>query len=393
MIIKNVNIATPPEREYVVGNELDSLDILINQDIEIHNGIITNIQPSSEDRNSDDWAIPAFTDPHTHLVFCGSRENEVDLKKSLGYDGILKAGGGIYSTVSSTRSCDIDNLYFYTKERIIGMMMNGTSALECKTGYGLDLETEDKSLKVLERLERDLNITIKKTLLAHVPPRGSSEGTFIKDFIDMIDEFRKRIDYVDVFVDDGAFSPDFAFKVIEFANSIGITGRVHLNEIRNLGGISKLSGLKIASMDHMVETTEGEISDIKSVVTLLPFTALTMGKSVNIFNSLKERGIIISVGSDSSPNTYLTSFLFVISIARQMTKMTLENLLNMATLNSSYSLSLSRTTGSIHKGKEANIVLTRGNFRNIGYKFGEDLIRAVFIKGKKYMRSETDLSN
>ncbi|MEM0130397.1 MAG: amidohydrolase family protein [Thermoplasmatales archaeon] len=393
MIIKNVNIATPPEREYVVGNELDSLDILTNQDIEIHNGTITGIQPSSEEGNSNDWAIPAFTDPHTHLVFCGSRENEVDLKKSLGYDGILKAGGGIYSTVSSTRSCDIDSLYLYTKERIIGMMMNGTSALECKTGYGLDLETEDKSLKVLERLERDLNITIKKTLLAHVPPRGSSEGTFIRDFIDMIDEFRKRIDYVDVFVDDGAFTPDFALKAIEFANSIGITGRVHLNEIRNLGGVSKLRGLRIASMDHMVETSEGEISEIESAVTLLPFTALTMGKSVSIFNSLKDGGIIISIGSDSSPNTYLTSFLFVISIARQMTKMTLENLLNMATLNSSYSLSISRNTGSIHTGKEANIILTRGNFRNIGYKFGEDLIRAVFIKGKKYMRSETDLSN
>ncbi|MEM0127987.1 MAG: amidohydrolase family protein, partial [Thermoplasmatales archaeon] len=339
------------------------------------------------------WAIPAFTDPHTHLVFCGLRENEVDLRKRLGYDGVLKAGGGIYSTISATRECDFDDLYLATRKRFTGMMMNGTSTFECKTGYGLDLESEEKSLRVMEKLERELNVTIKKTLLAHVPPLGVSENSFLRDFTNMIEEFSKRINYVDVFVDDGAFTPDFASKAISFANSLGVSGRVHLNEMKNVGGISRLRGLNISSMDHMVETKEREINDIEVPVILLPYTALTLGKNVGIFNALKDRGVITSIGSDSSPNTYLTSFLFVISVARQLTPMTLENLINMATINSSYTLSLSRSTGGIHVGKEANIVLTKGSFRNIGYKFGEDLIKAVFIKGKKYRGLETDLSN
>ena len=391
MLIKNVNIATPPNLEKVAGSSLDSLEIHFNRDIEIADGVIRSIRPSSEEAKS--WVIPAFVDPHTHLVFCGTRENEIDLRKRVGYEGVLKSGGGIYSTISATKKCDFEDLLDQTRERVLSVMRNGTAVLECKTGYGLDSETEEKSIRVMETLEKELGITIKKTLLAHVPPLAVFEGEYLKEFRAMIEEFGKRIDYVDVFVDEGAFTPEFAYQAIAFANSLGIPGRVHLNELRNLDGISRLGKLNIASLDHMVETREGEIGDIKTSVTFLPYTAMLLGKRMDIFSKFKDRGIPIALGSDSSPNTYLTSLLFVISLARQFTSFTLENLLNMATINSSYTLSLSSRVGSIHEGKSANIILLKGSYRDIGYKFGDELIREVLINGNKVKLLETDLSN
>ncbi|MGC8644674.1 MAG: amidohydrolase family protein [Thermoplasmata archaeon] len=392
MLIKNVNIATPPNLEKVTGKSLDTLEIRLAQDIEIAEGKIRRIRPSSDGEEAGDWAIPAFTDPHTHIVFCGSREDEIDLRKRVGYEGVLKSGGGIYSTVAATKRCDFEDLLAQSRERMVSVIRNGTAVLECKTGYGLDLETEEKSIRVMEALEKELGITIRKTLLAHVPPRGVSENAFLSDFKEMIEEFRRRIDYVDVFVDEGAFTPDFAYQAIAFSNSLGIPGRVHLNELKNLGGVSRLKGLKIASFDHMVETREMETGEIGTAVTLLPYTAMLLGKKLDIFNALKARGITVAIGSDSSPNTYITSLPFVISIARQFTPLTLENLLNMATINSSYTLSLSSETGSIHEGKRANIIVTRGSYRNIGYRFGDDLIRTVLVDGKPRL-SETDLSH
>jgi imidazolonepropionase len=392
MLIENVNIATPVRKEFVKGQELDKLEILTNQDIRITNGKIENISPSGDIREEIKWVIPAFSDPHTHLIFCGTREDEIDLKKKIGYEGVLKSGGGIYRTVEATSKCDEETLYLESRERIDRMIKNGTAVFEVKTGYGITAENEEKLLNVAERLEKDLKVKMKRTLLAHVVPKGVEEGIYVKEFRRMIEEFRKRIDFVDVFVDEGAFSPAFARKVIEFANSLGIPGRVHLNELKNLDGVTTLAGLNIKSYDHMIETREEEIDLIDSVTTVLPFTAMTLGKDTSILSKIKDRGKIMAIGSDISPNTYVTSFPLVISLARQLLPFTAENLINMGTLNSSYSLSLSDSTGSLHKGKDANLLILKENYNRLGYKFGEDLIERVIINGKDVRPGlETDL--
>ena len=154
------------------------------------------------------------------------------------------------------------------------MMRNGTAILESKTGYGTNAETEEKMLKVMERIESDLELHVKKTLLAHVIPKDITEKQFLKNFKEMIEEFKNRIDYVDVFVDEGAFSPAFAEDAIRYANGMGIPGRVHLNELRNLGGIEALKNLDIKSFDHMIDTRRTEIDKIKGAVTVLPFPAM-----------------------------------------------------------------------------------------------------------------------
>lgn len=385
MRVENVNIASPPNKEFVTGPSLDRLEILEHQDISIVNGRIESIFPSSDPIKESKWAIPAFCDPHTHAVFCGSRENEIDLKKTVGYEGVLKRGGGIYSSIRSTTQCDEDTLYYETRERIVNMMGHGTAILECKTGYGIDSATEGKMLSVMERIERDLKIIMKKTLLAHVVPRDSNEKTYLREFQEMIDEFRKRIDYVDVFVDEGAFSPSFARDAIGYANSLGIPGRVHLNELRNLGGVETMSGLDIRSYDHMIETKEEELKQITGVITVLPFTAINLKKNGLAFSKMKEAEKILALGSDISPNTYVTSLPLVISLARQLLPFTIENLINMSTLNACHSLSVSDRAGSIHPGKDANLIILRENYNKMGYKFGTNLVESVIINGRDFV--------
>ncbi len=382
MLLENVSIASPLNKKFVTGSDFDKLDILEHQDIKILNGKIESITPTSYPKKESRWVIPAFCDPHTHLVFGGTRENEIDLRKTMGYGEVLKRGGGIYSTIKSTTECDEDTLYNESMERIVSMMHHGTAIFESKTGYGINAEVEEKMLDVMERIERKLRVRIKKTLLAHVVPRNGNEKGYLKEFKDMIEEFRGRIDYVDVFVDDGAFSPSFAREAIQFANSLGIPGRVHLNELKNIGGVGILSGLDIVSYDHMLETNEVELDKIRGTITILPFTAINLRKSGSIFSAMKEKRKVLAMGSDLSPNTYITSFPLAISLARQLFPFTIENLINMSTLNSCYSLSLSEVAGSLHPGKEANLIVLKEGFGKIGYKFGENPIKSVIINGK-----------
>jgi imidazolonepropionase len=394
MIIKNVNVATPRLKPYTVKEDFDSLEILNNVDIHIKGKRIEKIVKSNEDESSK-WVIPAFCDPHTHLVFCGSRENEIDLRKSIGYDGVLSRGGGIYRTVKDTMDCDEESLFEESKQRVLSMISNGTSTFEIKTGYGMDLSSEERILSVIERIEREIRVTVKKSLLAHVLPRGLSEDRYLHDFKEMIDQFQGRIDYVDIFVDSGALTPSFARSAIIHANEIGIPARIHLNEISNVGGLEKLNDLRIVSYDHMLETRENEIGMLGSaVVTFLPFTSIILGKSSSIFGKMKEKGIILSMGSDSSPNTYILSMPLIISLVRQMTPFTLENIINMTTLNAAYSLALSSSEGSIHAGKEANLIVLRDKFSKLGYEIGTDPIEEVYVKGRPFRKSlETDLRN
>ncbi len=382
MLLENVNIATPPNKPFLRGKELERMDTLKGVDIFIEGGIIKKIRKSRSNSEPRYWLIPGFVDSHSHPVFCGMREDEIDMRKRLGYEGVLKAGGGIYRTVRETNRCSIDELYRQSRARIETMMTNGTTVLEAKTGYGLTPESEGKMLAVMERIEKDCGIKIKKTLLAHVPPQDMKENDFIPVFKGMIDLFKNRIDYVDVFLDDGAFSPEFARDVFIYANDKGIPGRVHINEIKNLNGIDLLSNLDIRSYDHMLETRIEEIEKVRGIINFLPFTSLTLKKDTGIFGEFMKYDKIIGMGSDLSPNSYNLSLPLIIGLARQSSPFTIENLLNMATINSAYSLGMESEVGTIHENKDANFIVMKSSYKKMGYIFGEDIIEEVFVNGK-----------
>ncbi|MGC8574836.1 MAG: amidohydrolase family protein [Thermoplasmata archaeon] len=382
MILENVNVATPPNVSFLRGKELETLDIMKGVDLFIENGIIKKIIKSRKNSEPAHWIIPGFVDSHSHPIFCGMRGDEIDLRKKMGYEGVLKSGGGIYRTVRDTNSCERDELYKQSRARIETMIMNGTTSIEAKTGYGLTLESEGKMLETMSRIEKDLGIRIRKTLLAHVPPRDTPEYEFLHKFKEMIDVFKDRIDYVDVFLDDGAFSPQFAREVFIYANRKGIPGRVHINEIKNLNGIEMLRDLDIRSYDHMLETRVEEIDGINGVINFLPFTSLTLGKNTSIFREFLNQNKIIGMGSDVSPNSYILSMPLIIGLARQLSPFTLEQLLNMATINSAYSLGIDSQVGTIHENKEANFIVLKSSYKDIGYVFGNEIIEEVFVGGR-----------
>jgi len=382
MILENVNIATPPNVSFLRGKELEILDIMKGVDLFIENGIIKKITKSIKNDEPKYWIIPGFVDSHSHTIFCGMRGDEIDLRKKIGYEGVLKSGGGIYRTIRETNSCDKDELYKQSRARIETMMMNGTTSFEAKTGYGLTVESEGKMLETILRIEKNLGVKIRKTLLAHVPPEGIPEYEFLEKFKEMIDIFKNRIDYVDVFTDDGAFSPQFAREVFIYANSKGIPGRVHINEIKNLNGIDMLKDLDIRSYDHMLETRVDEIDKINGVINFLPYTSITLKKDTSIFGEFLNHNKIISMGSDVSPNSYNLSMPLILGLARQTSPFSLEQLLNMATINSAYSTGMESQVGTIHENKEANFIVLKSSYKDIGYIFGNEIIEEVFVGGR-----------
>ncbi len=392
MIIKNINLATSTNSYFLKGKALKNLEIFKGIDIEIENGFIKKISKTKANSESKYWVIPGLVDSHSHPIFCGERSEEIDLRKKIGYEGVLKNGGGIYRTVDSTNNCSEDQLFMESSERIKKMIKNGTTSIEMKTGYGLNLKSEEKMVNVMERIEREYEIKIKKTLLAHVPPKDTDEKDFINDFKDIIDKLASRIDYVDVFIDEGAFSPQFAREIFIYANRKKIPGRVHVNEIKNLNAIELLKDLDIKTFDHMLETKDEEIAKINGIINFLPFTSIILKKNMNIFEKFRDSDKIISMGSDISPNSYNLSMLLAIGLARQLSPFTIEELINMATINSAYSLNLSNLIGSIEEGKRADMIILNSSFKNIGYIFGEDLINEVIVNGKQIMGNmETNL--
>jgi len=390
MILKNLILYNYSSQLYKLGTDIKP-NILDNISIEFENGIIKKIFHSGNEEGIDlkgKWVIPGFVDSHSHPIFCGDRSDEIDLRKQIGYEGILKMGGGIYRTVEATKKCSEDSLYYESKERLLKMMENGTVAMEVKTGYGLDYKNEEKILRVAERLKKD-GFDLKITLLAHVPERGMDEITYLQEFKSMMKDFYNRYDYVDVFCDSGAFGVNFLLEVLKYARELGVPARLHLNELANLGALKLLDDYNIKTFDHMLESTEEEIRNVNRIINILPITYLFLNKRSELYSLLKKNHKLIALGSDLSPNSYIYSMPFVIALSRQITPFTLNELLAAGTINSAFSIDKDNEYGNIEVGKKASFIILNENPNKIGYEFYKDPILDVIHEGRP-VRGEID---
>jgi imidazolonepropionase len=338
------------------------------------------------------YLLPAFCDSHTHLVFAAWRETEfVDKIQGLTYEQIAQKGGGILNSARRLQNTSEQELYESALVRIEEIKKFGTGAVEIKSGYGLNTESELKMLRVIKRLKETTSLTIKSTFLgAHTYPdafRNNHEG-YIRELIDyMLPAINNEqlADYIDVFCDRGFFSVDETAKILEAASKYGLQPKIHANELDFSGGVQVGVRYQARSVDHLECIGDDEMETLlhsNTMPTLLPSTAFFLGLHYPPARNMIQRGLPIALASDYNPGTSPGGRMsFILSLACIQMKMTPEEALNAATLNSAYAMGVEHELGSISIGKKANLILTKplDNLSFIPYRYANDFIDEVFI--------------
>jgi imidazolonepropionase len=346
---------------------------------------------------------PGLVDPHTHLLFAGSREDELALRQSgASYLDILAAGGGILSTVAATRAATEDALLDHGRRWLDEMVTHGVTTIEAKSGYGLDLETELRLVEVAHRLGREGPVDVVPTWLgAHAVPhefRSRPDGTeaYVRHLLDeqlpgIAAHGRAR--FADVFCEEGVFSQDQSRRVLEAARGYGLLPRLHADELAPSGGAELAAELGAASADHLATPSPGGIAALAAaadadepvVATLLPVTTWFLMKDHHApARAFIEAGVPVAIGTDFNPGTSPTPNLaLAMSFACINLRMSPDEVLAAVTINAARALALEDEIGSIEPGKTADLVIWRvPTSARIAYHPGADLVRTVIKRGR-----------
>lgn len=341
--------------------------------------------------------IPGLIDSHTHLVHAGSREEEFKLKlEGVPYLEILKRGGGILNTVTKTREASFKELYDQSKKSLDELLLFGVTTIESKSGYGLNLETEEKQLLVLKALNENHPISISTTYLgAHAFPKDMSKDEYVEQVISDLTVIKEKdlAESCDVFCEDHVFTLEQTKKILSKAKELDFHLRLHADEIESLGGVSLAVSLNASSVDHLMAITDEEINVLansKTVANILPGTSFYLNKEYARARKMIDDNCIVSISSDYNPGSCPSeNFQFVMQLAANKLKMTPNEILVASTINPAYSLGLKEKVGSISKGKDADIViLNADNFEYCLYHFGINHTKDVFKKGKLVVKNK-----
>ncbi|MEI6021883.1 MAG: imidazolonepropionase, partial [Bacteroidota bacterium] len=332
---------------------------------------------------------------HTHWVYAGNREQEfVDRINGLSYDEIALRGGGIINSAMNLRACDEDDLFEQSKARLREVIVQGTGAIEIKSGYGLDVASELKMLRVIKRL-KDLHwIPVKATFLgAHaVPPefKGNKKGyiQLLKD--EMLPAIARKnlADFIDVFCEQNYFTAEETQEILMAGKAHGLIAKVHAEQLSHSSGIQTAVACDAISVDHLEYCNEEDIQVLKAsktMPTILPGAALFLGLPLPPARKMIDAGLAVAFASDYNPGSSPSGNMkLMMSLACIQYKLNSEEAINAVTLNSAYAMQLEHMVGSITPGKLANIIITReiNSYGFLPYAFGSDLIDQVILNGK-----------
>ncbi len=339
------------------------------------------------------FVFPSFVDSHTHLVFAASREEEFVMKiKGATYQDIAAAGGGILNSARKLQTLSEDDLLERSLPRAWEIIHTGTGAVEIKSGYGLTLNDEIKMLRVAKRIAQQTPLTVRTTFLgAHAVPSGTTKENYIQTIIqEMIPAVaeEKLADYIDVFCEQGFFTPDETEKIVEAGKAFGMQPRLHANQLYNSGGVQV--GVKTAalSVDHLENIGAAEIEALRGsqvMPTALPGAAFFLNLPFPPGRAMIEAGLPLAIASDFNPGSAPSGNMsLMMALACIKMKLTPEEAINATTINTADALQLSATHGSITVGKEANVFITQpmSSYAFLPYAFGSQLIDQVILKGK-----------
>ncbi|OAA92178.1 imidazolonepropionase [Clostridium ljungdahlii] len=337
---------------------------------------------------------PGLVDSHTHVVYAGSREFELSLKlKNVKYIDILKAGGGILSTVNSVRNTSLEKIQSETKKRLDLMLLHGTTTVESKSGYGLDFENEIKMLNVNKNLNEEHPISIVSTYLgAHAVPEEFKDNRdgYIDLIINKVIPYVKEqnlAEFIDCFCEKGVFSVEEARKILEAGKKAGFKAKIHADEVESISAAELAGEIKAVSAEHLVSASDEGIkslADNKVVAVLLPTTSfyLMLNKFARARKMIEE-GVIVALATDCNPGTSPTESLqSTMTFACFGLKMLPEEIINAMTINAAVAISKEKEIGSIEKGKKADIsIFNAKNLDYLIYHFGVNAVDTVVKDG------------
>ena len=338
--------------------------------------------------------LPSWCDPHTHIVYAGSREGEfVDKIMGLSYAEIAKRGGGILNSADLLHTLSEDELYRQAMRRAEEIMRKGTGCVEIKSGYGLNTADELKMLRVIRRIKDSVPMRVVPTFLgAHAVGRQYGHDEYVNLIIDeMLPEVgRERLaDYVDVFCDEGFFTPEDTDRILEAAAKWGLKPKIHVDELAATGGLPVAVKHGALSVDHLENMPETEFEILRgscTMPTVLPGTSFFLNMPYGPARKMIDAGLGVAVASDYNPgSTPSGDMKFVVSLACIKLRLMPAEAINAATLNAAYAMGLSADYGSIAPGKAANFFITEPipSVDYIPYAYTSPIVKRVFLGGRE----------
>lgn len=412
LLLKNIKnlvgvYTQPPEK--LSGKEMKNLPCIQNAWLACDNGLIADFGSMDDFPGITDWkglevmdcggklVLPCFADSHTHIVYAGNREQEfVDRINGLSYEEVARRGGGILNSAKKLRETPEDDLFEQSKIRLIEIIEQGTGSVEIKSGYGLDMASELKMLRVIKRLKALDWIPVKSTFLgAHAIPaeyKTNKEGyidLIINSMLPAIAE-EKLADYIDVFCEKGYFDSEETKRILEAGATYGLKAKVHAEQLSHSNGIKTAVDCYAVSVDHLEYCNDSDIEILKgseTMPTILPGAALFLSLPLPPARKMIDAGLPLAFASDYNPGSSPSGNMkLMMSLACIQYKLTPEEAINAITINSARAMDLESQVGTISPGKLANLIITKeiNSYGYLPYAFGSDLIDAVLIKGKMW---------
>ncbi len=404
LVIRNIGqLLTMESDRPKKGAEMRELTVLENAALAIKDGVIAWMGKDAEAAHLESAEVidaegrlvtPGLIEPHTHLVFGGSREHEIPLKlQGVPYLEILRQGGGILSTVRATRNATKAALKLKAEKHLDRFLSYGVTTLEAKSGYGLNKETEIKQLEVVKELNETHPVDLVSTFLgAHAIPeefQGQS-GRYLQEMVELFPELKARglAEFVDIFCETGVFSVAESRDFLEKAKQAGFGLKIHADEIDPLGGAELACDLGAATADHLVAISEEGIRRLAgsdTIAVLLPGTTFYLGKDVYApARKLIDSGAAVALSTDFNPGSSVTENIqLIMSLAMLKLQMTPEEIWHAVTINASFAIGRGEVAGQIRVGRAADVVIWDApNYHYIPYHYGINHTYQVLKKGK-----------
>ena len=379
------------------GAEMSETGILKDAWIRIEDGLIKDFGPMSEcpETGSDvldadgGMVMPAFCDSHTHVVYAGSREGEfLDKINGLSYEEIAARGGGILNSSDLLHRTSEDDLFSQSMERVREVMAAGTGAIEIKSGYGLNPEDEMKMLRVIRRIRQSVPAVVRATFLgAHAVGRGYTHDGYVDTVVGMMPQAAELADFVDVFCDEGFFTPEDTGSILKAGAACGLPAKIHANELAESGGVEVGVRYGALSVDHLERSGPAQIEALKgtpTMPTMLPGSSFFLGIPYAPAKDYIHAGLGIALASDYNPGSSPSGDMrFVMALGCIRMRLTPVQAFNAVTLNSAYAMGVAHLAGSITPGKIANLTVTQPgwNLTRLAYHYRTPYIRTVLLRG------------